>query len=247
MKKYKIFLASSSELEEDRRNFEIYIRRKNSELSDRKIFLDLIIWEHFLDAIAKTRLQEEYNKSIKDCDIFIMLFFSKVGKFTREEFETAFGKFQNSNKPLIYTYFKNTSIRIGDIIRNDIKSLWSFQDRLSELGHYQSTYDSMDSLENKFSTQLNKIIANKEEDEILNTAKNIIDSISDLDKSFKESREEAILELLEVGQSRTINFLVQNSSLNKKAVVRILNRLEKSNKIKRTIQDDQSAWERIDL
>ncbi len=104
--KTKIFLASSSELKEDREKFEILINRKNQQWHDRGAFLDLEGWENFLDALSKSRLQGEYNKAIKECDIFVMLFWTKVGKYTEEEFETAFGQFKATNKPVIYTYFK---------------------------------------------------------------------------------------------------------------------------------------------
>ena len=105
-KKYRLFLASSSELESDRRDFEIFINRKNKDLADKEIFIHLEKWEDFLDAMSQTRLQDEYNKAIENCDIFVMLFFTKVGKYTEEEFDIAFRKFKESNKPLIYTYFK---------------------------------------------------------------------------------------------------------------------------------------------
>ena len=69
----KIFLASSSELEEDRKEFEILINRKNKDWADRGVFLELVVWEDFLDAISKTRLQDEYDKAIRECDVFVML------------------------------------------------------------------------------------------------------------------------------------------------------------------------------
>ena len=73
MQKKKIFLASSSELKDDRQQFEIFINRKNKEWVDRGVFLELVIWEDFLDAMSQTRLQDEYNKAIKQmrsvCDV----------------------------------------------------------------------------------------------------------------------------------------------------------------------------------
>ena len=73
MQTQKIFLASSSELKEDRREFEIFIHRKNREWVGRGVFLDLIMWEDFLDALSPTRLQDEYNKAIRECDVFVMV------------------------------------------------------------------------------------------------------------------------------------------------------------------------------
>lgn len=43
MKKRKVFLASSSELAEDRRQFEIFINRKNKVWVDKGVFLELVI------------------------------------------------------------------------------------------------------------------------------------------------------------------------------------------------------------
>ena len=69
----RIFLASSSELKEDREQFEIFIDRKNKDWNSKGVFLELVIWEDFLDAMSKTRLQDEYKKAIRDCDIFVTL------------------------------------------------------------------------------------------------------------------------------------------------------------------------------
>ena len=58
----KIFLASSSELREDRDAFDLYFRQQNDSLRKRGVYLEIIRWEYFFDAMAETRLQEEYNK-----------------------------------------------------------------------------------------------------------------------------------------------------------------------------------------
>ena len=156
--KIKIFLASSEELKDDRKEFEIFINRENKKYHEKGIFIELIIREDFLDAMSKTRLQDEYNKVIKDCDIFVMLFFTKVGKYTEEEFETAFGHFRENGRPLIYTYFKDAEISSGQVNRRDMNSLWDFQDKLKELGHFQTKYKNIEDLKYQFTTQLDKIL-----------------------------------------------------------------------------------------
>ena len=78
----KIFLASSSELKGDREQFEIFINRKKDEYTEKGIYLKLILWENFIDAMSATRLQDEYNKAITECDIFVSLFHTKVGQYT---------------------------------------------------------------------------------------------------------------------------------------------------------------------
>ncbi|MCD4723635.1 MAG: hypothetical protein K8R63_02245 [Bacteroidales bacterium] len=109
--------------------------------------------------MSKTRLQDEYNNVVKQSDIFISLFFTKVGKFTLEEFETAFGQFKKTGKPLVYTYFKHAPINTGQIT-NEIKSLLEFQDKLKDLGHFRTSYNNIEDLKLKFKNQLEKVLPN---------------------------------------------------------------------------------------
>ncbi len=164
MKQLKIFLASSSELKEDRVQFELYIGRRNKSLVKKGIFIELVIWEDFLDALSPDGLQKEYNKAIRDCDTFVMLYFTKVGKYTAEEFETAIGAFHENQKPQIFTYFKDANISTGGVRKEDMMSLWAFQDKLKELGHYQTVYKSTEDLLLKFGGQLDRILEDHHND-----------------------------------------------------------------------------------
>ena len=83
MRTIKIFLASSLELKEDREAFESFLYRKTKLWrEERNIFLELVNWEDYIDHVSKTRLQDEYDNVIKECDIFVMLFWTKVGPYT---------------------------------------------------------------------------------------------------------------------------------------------------------------------
>ncbi len=159
-KHIKIFLASSAELKAEREQFEIFIHRVNQQLYKKGVFIELIIWENFIDAMSKTRLQDEYNNVVKNCDIFVSLFFTKVGKYTREEFETAFGQFEKTGKPLVYTYFKDAAITTGSLNRRDANSLFDFQEKLKELGHYHTVYKNIADLKLHFKNQLEKVLPN---------------------------------------------------------------------------------------
>ncbi|MFG6103083.1 hypothetical protein U2F10_12570 [Leptothoe sp. EHU-05/26/07-4] len=155
MQKITLFLASSSELKADREQFEIFIYRKCKAWFDRGIFLHLDIWEDFLDAMSAGGLQSEYNKAIQDCDIFVLLAFNKVGKYTAEEFEKAFGQFSETKKPFIFTYFKPSET----IDRDELQSLWAFEDKLKELKHYKTEYKTIEGLREHFNNQLDKLAA----------------------------------------------------------------------------------------
>jgi tetratricopeptide (TPR) repeat protein len=152
-----IFLASSNELESDRQAIRNLIDSKNKLLQQEDTFIHLNIWEDFIDAVSQTRLQDEYNKKIQAADIFIMLFFTKVGMYTSEEFDKALEQFKKANKPLIYTYFKTNPTKISKIPRENIKSLWAFQDKLKDLGHFQTEYEAEAELVLHISQQLDKL------------------------------------------------------------------------------------------
>ena len=158
MKTIKIFLASSSELQDDRKEFEIFINRKNKEYIKDGVFLELVLWEDFLDAMSPTRLQDEYNKAVADCDVFVSLFYTKVGKYTAEEFEKAFKTFKYNNKPSIYTYFKDSAVNMSSIKEDDIMSLLNFKKKLKELGHFYTNYKDINDLKLQFDNQLTKFL-----------------------------------------------------------------------------------------
>lgn len=152
----KIFLASSEELRDDRIAFELMVGQLNQEWVLRDTFFQLVVWENFIDAMSKEGLQNEYNKAIRGCDIFVLLFFTKVGPYTEEEFEAAFGAFQTTNKPLIYTYFKDSVVLTGDI-DDTIVSLLKFKAKLKALNHYHTRYRGAEELKWLFSRQLDKL------------------------------------------------------------------------------------------
>lgn len=153
MKTIKIFLASSAELKEDRKEFRQFISVENDRLHKKGIYLQIIQWEYFLDEISDSRLQDEYNNELKKCDIALCLFFTKVGKFTEEEFDTAYKTFKSNGSPKIWTYFKDSSISTGSIDPS-INTLFTFKDKLKNLGHFYTGYNSTPDLQLKFKRQL---------------------------------------------------------------------------------------------
>jgi len=152
----KIFLASSSELADDRKDFREFLSIENDRLYKRNVYLEMVQWEHFLDAISETRLQDEYNQALRNCELIVCLFFTKAGKYTLEEFETALKNFRDTGKPLIYTYFKTGAPepKAGD---ENAQSLVSFKKKLAEIGHFYTTYDNIFELKYKFGEQLRKL------------------------------------------------------------------------------------------
>ncbi|NTV45941.1 MAG: hypothetical protein HGB11_05365, partial [Chlorobiales bacterium] len=81
MKRIRIFLASSNELIAERERFEIEIYRKCKAWFDKEIFLHLDIWEDLSARMSDTRSQDEYNKKIREADLFVLLAYTKVGMY----------------------------------------------------------------------------------------------------------------------------------------------------------------------
>jgi formylglycine-generating enzyme required for sulfatase activity len=155
----KLFLASSSEFCEERKEFELCISRKNKALRPRGVVIEVVLWEDFLNAMSKTRLQDEYNQAIRECDLFVTLVGSKVGRYTDEEFENAHAQFKATGRPLIFTYFKDVQISSASVNRADMASLWAFEDKLKVLDHFPTRYTNTDQLKHEFNQQLDKLLA----------------------------------------------------------------------------------------
>lgn len=153
----RIFLASSAELAEHRREFASFIGDQNKFWVPKGVFLELVRWEGFLDAMSDTQLQDEYNAALAACDLFVMLFRTKVGKYSAEEFDRAHERFKADGSPLIWTYFNKVQVDIGELDEDDFLSLRAFQKKLKGLGHFQTVYDHQDTLCRHFGDQLDEL------------------------------------------------------------------------------------------
>ncbi len=154
IKTIKIFLASAEELEEDRDQFRQFISEQNDRLHKKGIYLEIIQWEYFFDAMSPTSLQGEYNKEIKECEMGLCLFATKAGKYTQSEVETAWNHFKETGRPFIFTYFKNVSVNMEELNMDNLKSLTDFKQKLRALGHFPTRYSNIDNLKVQFKRQL---------------------------------------------------------------------------------------------
>jgi hypothetical protein len=168
MKKITIFLASSAELKDQREQLEREIYRKCKAWFEKGIFLHLEIWEDLSAKISPTRSQDEYNKLIKkEADLFVLLAHTKVGIYTDEEFEQAYGVFKAENKPYIFTYFMVPTAPVEP-------SLEAFRKKVNDLGHFEAIYTNGDDLWVKFNKELDRLEqAGFEKNEFVKTTVNI--------------------------------------------------------------------------
>jgi len=156
METIRIFLASSSELLSDRKEFREFLGIENDSLHKKGVYLELIQWENFIDAVSQTSLQDEYNKELKKAQIVICLFFTKAGKYTQEEFNTALTHFNETGSPLIFTYFKSGAPE-PDPSDQLALDLATFKKRLTDIGHFYTVYNNIDDLKYQFRKQLDRL------------------------------------------------------------------------------------------
>jgi hypothetical protein len=79
LKKYKVFLASSGELAQERKEIAVMISRQNNKWTEQDIYLELVVWEDLLHSFHGERIQDYFNEEMLKCDIVIALFYRKVG------------------------------------------------------------------------------------------------------------------------------------------------------------------------
>lgn len=86
----KIFLASSEELKQERLIIAELITTLNYFWAKYDIVLRLIKWEYLDSSMGVQHKQEDYNDYLRECDMCIVLFWTKFGKYTEIELQTAY-------------------------------------------------------------------------------------------------------------------------------------------------------------
>lgn len=164
----KIFLASSNELLDDRIAIRLHVEDVFSNANPR---ITTAAWEKLSSAMSPTRSQDEYNKVISDCEIFVLLFHTKVGKYTQEEFETALSLFQEGRNPRKIFLYKKVALFTPD---ENYGTVLSFEKRLNGLGHFCDTYKSKHELLLKLDKELDRFIDEKKKNVPINIAPKLV-------------------------------------------------------------------------
>ena len=112
----RVFLASPSDLEDERRETKKLVDRINSTIREIGWTVELLGWEDRLPGYG--RPQAQINEDVDACDLFVGVLWrrwgSPTGEFTsgfEEEFERAVNRRRQSDSPEIWIYFK----RVDDI------------------------------------------------------------------------------------------------------------------------------------
>ncbi|HMX12084.1 MAG TPA: hypothetical protein PKE61_14345, partial [Burkholderiaceae bacterium] len=156
----RIFLASSAELADHREQFELAVGRLNRRdfwRRERGIQFEVVLWEDLGSVMSPTRAQDGYNHEIDSCQLFVVLYRSKVGKYTAEEFDKAHGRFKATGSPKIWTYFHDAPTSTAKVTRAEANSLFDFREKLAALEHFESVYQHHDTLIREFAADLERI------------------------------------------------------------------------------------------
>lgn len=147
----KIFIASPSNLTEERECIEKVVARINSTIGRRiNIFLQILSWECSVYPDIGDDAQDVINRQINDdYDIFIGLMWDRVGSKTKravsgtiEEYERAYNKYIFNKKTKLMMYFKTSAIPIDEIDAVQIEKMRAFKQLIANNGNLYYTYAS---------------------------------------------------------------------------------------------------------
>lgn len=138
MKTIKVFIASSEELTEERRELLSIEKRINENLEPHGVRIKIIEWEFLDSELSLTSKQDDYNNKLKTCDICCVICWQKFGKYTAEEFHVAHAV-KASGGPLhkIYIFFKEPGEYTDE--------LKAFKKNIEEdYGHFPNRFETVD-------------------------------------------------------------------------------------------------------
>ncbi|MDP8211604.1 MAG: leucine-rich repeat domain-containing protein [Candidatus Stygibacter australis] len=154
----KIFLASSNELNEERKELKILIYDENRKYKKQNISLEPVLWEDLKHNFQEKGYQNYLNKEMLKCDIVIIMFFTKVGEYTWEEFYESYISFQLNNNPgYVYVYFKDGYVKMSEIKEAMLK-IPELKKTLQGEEQIYISYDTIPDLNLKIKKQLDLII-----------------------------------------------------------------------------------------
>jgi hypothetical protein len=150
----RVFVASPSDLAEERETLESVIRELNNTWSKTlEIRLELVGWETHTYPAFGDDAQSVINDQIAgDYDIFIGIMWTRfgtptgrAGSGTAEEFYRAYKRHQeNPHQVRIMFYFKDAPISPSDLEPEQLASIRNFQKELGEKGGYYWTFTNGD-------------------------------------------------------------------------------------------------------
>lgn len=143
-------MASSEELRQERLELADFVENLNHSLERTGISLQLVKWEYLDSSMGPSHKQEEYNEALKECELCIVIYWSRFGIYTKTELDTAYERLKAGENPRkMYVYFKEE-----DEDHPISAELKEFRDSFPrEYGHFESRFSNIDTLKSQFLLQ----------------------------------------------------------------------------------------------
>ena len=147
MKVIKIFLASSQELRPERELMAALANSLNTVLEPQGYQVIIVEWENLDASMSAQHKQEDYNDKLRECDMCLVLYWTRFGMYTKIELDTAYERLKAGENPRkLYVYFKDTD-EISD-------ELGEFRDTFHvRYGHFFTPFENFDTLKAHFLLQ----------------------------------------------------------------------------------------------
>jgi len=151
MKTIKIFVASSEELKEERELMASLANDLSTKLEKIGIQVIAVEWENLDSSMGEPHKQEEYNEKLRECEMCMVLYWTKFGKYTKTELETAYKEKVNGKNPQkLWVYFKE----VNDPTKEITNELKEFRDSFPiKYGHFYTPFANFDTLKAHFLLQ----------------------------------------------------------------------------------------------
>ena len=148
MKTLKIFLASSNELQTEREMMAALANSLNTVLEKQGVNVIVVQWENLDASMGVNHKQEDYNEKLSECDMCMVLYWTKFGMYTKIELETAFNELKAGHNPKkVYVYFKEDDSEVTDELK-------VFRDSFpTKYGHFYTSFSNFDTLKAHFLLQ----------------------------------------------------------------------------------------------
>lgn len=136
----KVFIASSAEVKEERNECVSFLSQINK--SHTHLHLEAVEWEY--DMVGGSNpgfetIQKAINPKLEECALCVFIFYSKIGKFTEEEFKLA-----SELKKKIIPFFKKGFSPETDKAIAEWRKLVKFKKSMNETNLYKEYQDIKD-------------------------------------------------------------------------------------------------------
>lgn len=201
---YKVFIASPSDLSDERSLIEEVIDEINiSTFHNSDIKVELVKWETHSNPDIGSYPQQVINNDIgDDYDIFIGLLWSrfgsptdKYGSGTEEEFYRAYSLYKKSPSSInIMFYFKQAPIPFNKIDTESINSIRKFRIELGEKGLLYWEYNSVEEFQKLLRIQLTRKIQE------IKQSNKVVPVVVEKEEIVSKEEELGLLDYVEIGE-----------------------------------------------